>query len=326
MDKKHTILETARRVLKAEAEALKTLASSLGKDFETAIEVMMNCQGRIIISGMGKSGHIARKIAATMASTGTPAYFVHPGEASHGDLGMITGEDVVLAMSNSGETHELADLIGYTRRHKIPLIAITAGAESSLASNADVVLMLPPVPEACPLGLAPTTSTTMTMALGDALAIAILEKKGFTAERFKGFHPGGKLGAVLVTVADLMHAGEDLPLVLPEASMGEALIAISQKGFGCVGVVDNGRLAGIVTDGDLRRHMGPDLIEKRVAKVMTRDPRTIKASELAATALREMNGNKEEGKPPITSLFVVDNKHAPIGLLHIHDLLRAGVM
>jgi arabinose-5-phosphate isomerase len=265
---------------------------------------------------------VARKVAATLASTGTPALFVHPAEASHGDLGMITGEDVVLLLSNSGETPELADLIAYTRRFAIPLIGVAGKADSTLLRASDIALVLPPAPEACSVGLAPTTSTTMTLALGDALAVALMEHRAFTPEDFAGLHPGGRLGARLAKVADLMHVGAEMPLIGPEAPMAEALIEMTRKGFGVVGVVDAaGALVGIVTDGDLRRHMA-GLLERRVAAVMTRRPRTIAATALASEALRVMNARK------ITTLFAAapEAPERPAGILHVHDCLRAGVV
>lgn len=309
-----------RKVLLAEGEALRALAASLNGQFSAAVQHMTAAKGRVVVSGMGKSGHIARKIAATLASTGTPSIFVHPGEASHGDLGMVTSDDVVIAISNSGETRELSDLVAYTRRYKLPLIGITSGARSALAEAADVLLLLPPEPEVCPMGLAPTTSTTMTLALGDALAVAVLDHKGFTAEDFRNFHPGGKLGSQLQRVAQLMHAGDDLPLVGLQTPMSEALVIMTQKSFGCVGVVDAaGKLAGIVTDGDLRRHLGQDLLYKTARDVMTAAPTTIDGRALVAEALNILNEKRR------TQLFVVDDDGRPIGILHIHDLLRAGV-
>ncbi|MFN3889480.1 MAG: SIS domain-containing protein [Beijerinckiaceae bacterium] len=294
--------------------------SSLGDAFDRAVARISSASGRTIVTGMGKSGHIARKIAATMASTGTPAYFVHPGEASHGDLGMIRQEDVILALSWSGETAELADIITYAKRFAIPLIAITSSAESALGRQADICLRLPKSEEACPNGLAPTTSTTMQLAAGDALAIALLEARGFSASDFRLFHPGGKLGASLSFVRDVMHVGERLPLVAPDAAMGEAILEISTKGFGCVGVTDqDGRLIGIVTDGDLRRHMRPDLVTARVRDVMTANPRTVTADLLAAKALEVLNSRK------ISALFVLDGEGRPEGIVHLHDLLRVGV-
>jgi arabinose-5-phosphate isomerase len=315
------LLATGRRVIGLEARALAELEDTLGASFVRAVETMLGARGRVIVSGMGKSGHVARKVAATLASTGTPAQFVHPAEASHGDLGMITGDDVVLLLSNSGETPELADLIAYTRRFRIPLIGVAREPESTLLRQSDVALVLPRAPEACSVGLAPTTSTTMTMALGDALAVALMEHRQFTPEDFKGFHPGGRLGARLATVADLMHRGAEMPLTTPATAMGEALIEMSRKGFGVVGVVDDaGGLVGVVTDGDLRRNMD-GLLARSVAEVMTRNPRTIATTALASEALGVMNARK------ITTLFATDpaEPDRPAGILHVHDVLRAGV-
>lgn len=313
-------LATARRVIAREAEALGALGAGLGENFADAVRLILGTEGRVIVSGMGKSGHIARKIAATLASTGTPAHFVHPAEASHGDLGMVTKGDVALVISNSGETPELSDIIAHTRRFGIPMIGITARADSTLGRQADVVLVLPPVPEACETGIVPTTSTTMTLALGDALAIALMEHRQFTPEHFRMFHPGGKLGAKLLKVRDLMHT--DMPLIAETAPMSEALLEISRKGFGMVGVTDaDGRLAGIITDGDLRRHM-QGLLDQTAGAVMTRNPRTIAPDAFSETAVAVMNDRK------ITCLFVVspDDPGRAQGILHIHDFLRAGVV
>ncbi|WP_409201299.1 KpsF/GutQ family sugar-phosphate isomerase [Paracoccus aurantius] len=310
-------LDTARRVIRAETEGMLALAESLGDSFEKAIQTILAAKGRVIVSGMGKSGHVGRKIAATLASTGTPAQFVHPGEASHGDLGMVTESDVALVLSNSGETPELADLIAHTRRFSIPLIGVASRAESTLLRQSDVALVLPAAPEACGSGIVPTTSTTMTMALGDALAIALMEHRKFTPDHFRTFHPGGKLGARLSRVGDMMHRA--IPLVTEDAPMSEALLVISQKGFGVTGVVDaQGQLSGIITDGDLRRHMD-GLLAHKASEVMTANPRCIGPDSLAESALAEMQGRK------ITSLFVID-KGMPVGLLHIHDFLRTGIV
>ena len=316
---KTTFLSTGRRVIGREADALRLLSDALDDGFADAVETILTAPGRVIVSGMGKSGHVARKIAATFASTGTPAQFVHPAEASHGDLGMIARGDVVLVLSNSGETPELADLIAYTRRFGIALIGVASRADSTLMRQCDVQLVLPPAEEACETGVVPTTSTTMTLALGDALAIALMQHRRFTPENFREFHPGGKLGARLTKVRDLMHA--DMPLVAGDTAMGEALIEMSRKGFGVIGVTDaDGALAGIITDGALRRHMA-GLLDHVASDVMTVSPRTIAPDALAETAVAEMNGAR------ITSLFVVEPEGSPnaVGLLHLHDCLRAGV-
>ena len=313
------LLTTARRVLNAEASALNDVATQLDDRFIVALNIIVGCKGRVIVTGMGKSGHISRKMAATFSSTGTPAIFVHPGEASHGDLGMITASDVVIAISNSGEATELADLIGYTRRFSIPLIAITGREQSTLASAADVTLLLANAPEVCPMGLAPTTSTTMMLALGDALAVAIMEYKGFTADDYRNFHPGGKLGKTLLRVSEVMHEGEEIPLATENDVMSHILVVMTQKSFGCTGIVDkDGKLVGVITDGDLRRHMQSGLLNMKATEIMTRSPMTTTPKTLAAEALKILNDKKR------TNLFVVDNG-LPVGILHIHDLLRAGI-
>ena len=317
-------LTAGRRVLDIEAQALTDLARSLDESFVAAVDCLAAASGRVIVTGMGKSGHVARKIAATLASTGQPAQFVHPAEASHGDLGMVTREDAVIALSNSGNTTELGDIVTFCRRYRIPLIAITAGAESVLASESDFALILPPAPEACPMGLAPTTSTSMMMALGDALAIALLERNGFSAQDFQVLHPGGQLGSALLRVDDVMQRPETLPLCDEATPMAEALLIMTQssgdlRSFGCVGIVDAGNLLiGIISDGDLRRHMEPALLERRAGEVMTRGPLTIRPQALVAEALGLMNERK------ITNLFVVDEGR-PVGFLHMHDCLRGGV-
>jgi arabinose-5-phosphate isomerase len=312
--------DIGRRVIGIEAQALQRLAEGLDDAFDRAVEMLLAANGRVIVSGMGKSGHVARKIAATLASTGTPAHFVHPAEASHGDLGMMTRGDVALVLSNSGETPELADLVAHTRRFGIALIGIAGKANSTLLRQADVALLLPAVDEACGSGIVPTTSTTMTLALGDALAIALMEHRAFTPENFRDFHPGGKLGARLAKVRDLMHSGDAVPVVARDTSMGETLIEISRKGFGVAGVTGaDGGLAGIITDGDLRRHLD-GLMERTAADVMTAGPTTIRPDALAEEALAQMNRRK------ITCLFVTDPATPGIlGLLHIHDCLRAGL-
>ena len=315
-------LAAARAVLEAERHGLAALAATLNGDFSSAVATLAAVTGRVVVSGMGKSGHIARKIAATFASTGTPALFVHPAEASHGDLGMIVPGDAILALSNSGETPELADLIAHAARFAIPLIAITAQPNSALADAADVTLLLPAAPEACPMGLAPTTSTTMQLALGDALAVALLHRHGFSPTDFHAIHPGGKLGARLKRVAALMHTGAALPVATQDLKMPQALLLMTGKGFGCLCVTAaDGTLAGIVTDGDLRRAMGPDLLSRTVGEIMNPAPLTTRPDTLAGEALRVMTDRAR----PITALFVLDEARRPVGLLHIHDLLRAGV-
>lgn len=313
--------DIARRVIHTEAEALSRLEKALSADFDRAVETILSASGRVIVSGMGKSGHIGHKIAATLASTGTPAHFVHPAEASHGDLGMMAQGDVALVLSNSGETPELADLVAYTRRFQIPLIGVASRAESTLLRQSDVALVLPQAEEACGTGIVPTSSTTMTLALGDALAVALMEHRQFTPEHFREFHPGGKLGARLSKVGDLMHSGDSLPMVGLATPMSDTLIEISQKGFGVAGVADeNGHLAGIITDGDLRRKMA-GLLDHTAGEVMTKNPTTIAPNALAEEAVAIMNNRK------ITCLFVTPdvNEGPALGLLHIHDCLRVGL-
>jgi len=316
-------LAAAFRTLQTESDGLAALAASmadgLGGPFLEAVETIRAARGRVIVTGIGKSGHIARKIAATLASTGTPAFFVHAADASHGDLGMITSDDVMLALSWSGETEELKELINYSRRFRIALIAVTGNVESTLGQAADIVLVLPPAREACPHNLAPTTSSLMQLALGDALAIALLESRGFTAVDFGVFHPRGKLGAALKFVRDVMHPGAAVPLIGRDAPMSEAIVEMSAKGFGCVAIVEaTGKLAGVITDGDLRRHMRADLLQASVDAVMTASPKTIRPDQLASEALQLLNESK------ITALIVVEADR-PVGIVHFHDLLRAGV-
>ena len=315
-------LAAARRVLEMEAAGLTDLSVALGDSFTVAVDLLIAVAGRIVVTGMGKSGHIGRKIAATLASTGSPALFVHPAEASHGDLGMIKqGDDAIIALSNSGETTELADVVDYAKRFEIPLIGITARADSALAEAADAALVLPASAEACPMGLAPTTSTTMMLALGDAIAVALMERKGHSSDSFHVLHPGGKLGRRLLKVAEIMHVGDEIPVVAEDTPMGDALLAMTAKSFGCAGVVDGaGCLAGIITDGDLRRHISDDLLARRAGEIMTPSPKTIEPQSLASEALHVMNAADR----PVTNLFVVENGR-PVGILHIHDCLRAGV-
>lgn len=313
---------SAKETINREIAALRSMESMLDDSLSSVLDLMQECKGRVIITGMGKSGHIARKIAATLASTGTPSFFIHPGEASHGDLGMLTAQDIVIAISNGGESKELSDILLYCKRHNIPLIAMTRNPQSTLGKSAEMVLKLPNNGEACPLGLAPTSSTTATLVMGDILAIALMERKGFTATDYKQRHPGGKLGAILCKVSDLMHSGDEMPLVTEDAIMQEALLEMTAKMLGCVGIVDKkGDLIGMITDGDLRRWMSPNLISEKVTTVMTKNPKTISPDVLAVEAVYTMN-NTGKG---ITNLFAVDGKK-PLGLIHIHDCLRAGVV
>jgi arabinose-5-phosphate isomerase len=312
-------LAVARRVLETEGRGLATLAEALDARFAVALDTLAATQGRVVVTGMGKSGHIARKIAATLASTGTPAQYVHPAEASHGDLGNITREDSVLALSYSGETPELSDIVAFTRLRKIPLLCIVGRAGTTLDRAADVSLVLPNLVEACPLDLAPTTSSTVMLALGDAIAVALYERRGFSREDFHQLHPGGQLGKRFVKVADIMHPGEAMPLTGLDTPMADALLVMTKKSFGCVGIVaPDGKLVGIITDGDLRRHMGEALLRRAAREVMTRDPKTVPPGLLAAQALALMN------ERAITSVFVVEDGR-PAGILHIHDCLRAGI-
>jgi arabinose-5-phosphate isomerase len=317
-----TSIGSALRTLNANAEGIAALTAAmhgeLGRSFMAAAELVRNAKGRLIVTGMGKSGHVGRKVAATFASTGTPAFFVHPGEASHGDLGMITADDLIMALSWSGETAELRNLIDYSRRFRIGLIAVTADGGSTLAKAADVALVLPQAREACPHNLAPTTSSLMQLALGDALALALLEARSFTAIDFGLLHPGGRLGALLKHAQDVMHGGQAVPLAPLGTRMSDAVVEMTAKGFGCIGITDgDGRLAGIITDGDLRRHMRADLLEARVEDIMTHAPKTVRPEQLVSEALELLNAMK------ITALFVVDGGR-PVGIVHFHDLLRAG--
>jgi arabinose-5-phosphate isomerase len=321
-EQRQAAIDSALRTLEAEGSGIEALSTSLrdglGNTFAAAVELIRAAPGRVIVTGMGKSGHVGNKIASTLASTGTPAMFVHPAEASHGDLGMIAKGDVILALSWSGETAELKNLTDYSRRFRIGLIAMTANADSTLGKTADVVLTLPQAREACPHNLAPTTSSLMQLALGDALAIALLESHGFTALDFGMLHPGGKLGALLKTVRDLMHTGDAVPLAPLGTAMSDAILQMSAKGFGCVGITDaRGHLAGIITDGDLRRHMRNDLLNARVEEVMTKSPKTVRPDQLISETLDILNSMK------VTALFAVEDGK-PAGVIHVHDLLRAG--
>ena len=308
----------ARVALKKEADALYQMADDLPSDFAPAVECILGMNGRVVVSGVGKSGHIGRKIAATLASTGTPSYFVHGSEASHGDLGMVTSHDICILISNSGETAELRDIMLYTRRFNIPLIAISSNPDSVLMKAADYKLLLPKAPEVCLIGKAPTTSTTLTLALGDALAVAAMERRGFDADQFQVFHPGGKLGSQMSRVGDLMHGTESLPVVAPQDPMSEVLLTMTSGGFGVAFVVEGGKLQGVITDGDLRRNMD-SLLGKSARDIANADPTKIEPEMLAAKALAIVNERK------ITALPVVDASGAPVGILHVHDLLRAGV-
>ena len=314
-------IASARQTIDKEIEALRTMESYFDENLTKAIDMLQQTKDRIIVTGMGKSGHVARKISATFASTGTPSFFVHPAEASHGDLGMLTENDCVIAISNSGESRELSDILIYCKRYNIPLIAITKNLESSLGKAGDIVLRLPDNEEACPLGLAPTSSTTATIVLGDVLAIALMERKGFSKTDFNLRHPGGKLGALLQKVSDLMHTGDAIPLVNEDTKMQDALLVMTSKMLGCVGILNKeGILTGIITDGDLRRWLSSDILNKRVSEVMTKNPRTISPDALVSEALKVMNTT---GKG-ITQLFVI-KEGKPIGIIHIHDCLRVGV-
>lgn len=311
---------SAIKTIDSEIRAIEELKKSLDAESLTkALDFMQNSTGRIIITGMGKSGHIGKKIAASLASTGTPSFFVHPAEASHGDLGMITDDDVVIAISNSGESRELIDILNYCKRFGIKLIAITKNQDSSLGKAGDVVLLLPNNGEACPLGLAPTSSTTATLVLGDILTIRMIERKGFSKEDFNDRHPGGKLGSILKRVSDLMHTGQDMPLLDENANMQAVLLEMTSKRLGCVGFVNSaGILTGILTDGDLRRCLSAQILSEKAADLMTRNPKTIAPEAMTAEALKIMHDKK------ITNLFVVDNLK-PVGVIHIHDLLNNGV-
>jgi len=316
-------LAAARRVLDYAGDAIRALGATLNGDFSRAIDTIMAVKGRVVVSGMGKSGHIASKIAATLASTGTPAQFVHPAEASHGDLGMVTQGDVLLMLSNSGETRELSDLITFAKRFSIPIIGIASRADSALLQAADVALLLPKFQEACSIGMAPTTSTTLQLVLGDALAVALMERRGFSSDQYRELHPGGSLGKALIRVSDLMHGGEEMPLAAEDTPMQQVVLEMAKKRFGCVGVVDaKGGLIGIITNGDLARHMDRGLLDRKAAEVMTRAPKTFTADRLGVEALAFMNEKK------ITQLFVLDPKaksKKPVGILHMHDCLHAGL-
>ena len=308
-----------QNVLILQSAAIAKLATSLGKEFNDAVIKILNLNGKLAVTGMGKSGHIARKIAATMASTGTPAYFIHPSEASHGDLGMMSTNDGIMALSNSGETAELSDILLYASRHHMPIIGMTKNPDSFLAKHSDILLLMPDEPEAKPLDCAPTTSTTLMLATGDALAMALLDARGFTERDFHAFHPGGKLGARLMTVKEIMHKNDEIPLVEYTSSMIDVICEMTDKGFGCTGITRDGKLVGIITDGDLRRNMSANLPTKNAVEIMTPNPHTISDSELASVALKKMQQHS------ITTLFIVGKNGVPEGLLHIHDCLKLGL-
>ncbi|MDY6407654.1 MAG: KpsF/GutQ family sugar-phosphate isomerase [Pseudomonadota bacterium] len=311
--------KVAVKTINAEIETLQLMRDTLGESLTHCLDLMQQASGRIIVTGMGKSGHIGKKIAASLASTGTPAFFIHPAEASHGDLGMITQKDIVMAISNGGESRELADIVNYCKRFGIPLIAMTKKANSSLGKAATIVLPLPDTVEACPLGLAPTSSSTATLVLGDVLTVCLMERRGFNKEDYKIRHPGGKLGAILKRVGDLMHIGDEMPVLSENVEMQDAVLEMSRKRLGCVGFVDEkGLLTGMLTDGDLRRKFSGDTLHTKACELMTRNPVTITKEALSVEAIKLMNERK------ITNLFVVENGR-PIGTIHIHDLLGQGV-
>lgn len=313
-------IQAGKDIIDMEIKGLEAVKETLDSRFAEAVELLFKTKGKVIVTGMGKSGHIGSKIAATLASTGTPAFFIHPAEASHGDLGMLSKEDSVIAISYSGESRELGDIVHYCRRFGIPLISIVSNPDSTLAKNSNIAIIIPKTAEACPFGLAPTTSTTQSLAIGDAIAMVLLDKKGFSRDEFRDRHPGGKLGQILIMVKDLMHSGTDIPLVEEGSAMSAALIEMTSKGFGCTGVVDKqGKLQGIITDGDLRRKMTPDLASLKVDDIMTKSPKTIGGNLLGGEALAIMNNFA------ITSLFVV-NEDKPVGIIHVHDCMRAGIV
>ena len=310
------IIESAQKALSDEIEGLSLLKEFFNSNFEEAVSAIFNSKGKVVVTGVGKSGHIGRKISATLSSTGTPSYFIHPTEASHGDMGMIEKSDIILAISWSGETTELANVVKYALENKIKLIGLSSNKESHLAKSSDIALNIPFVEEACPNGLAPTTSTTMQLVIGDAIAISLLNIREFNKDNFRSLHPGGQLGAALAIIEDVMHSGDSLPIIEIGSPMSEALIKISEKGFGCIGVISNNSLEGIITDGDLRRHMGPDILNNKVESIMTKNPRMVSSKLLVSDALELINNLGIQG------LFVSNNKKIPIGFVHFHDLIR----
>ena len=310
------IIESAQKALSDEIEGLSLLKEFFNSDFEKAVDAIFNSKGKVVVTGVGKSGHIGRKISATLSSTGTPSYFIHPTEASHGDMGMIEEKDIILAISWSGETTELGNIVKYALENKIKLIGLSSNKESHLAKSSNIALNIPMVEEACPNGLAPTTSTTMQLVIGDAIAISLLNIRDFNKDNFRSLHPGGQLGAALAVVKDVMHSGESLPTIDIGSPMSEALIKISEKGFGCIGVISNNSLEGIITDGDLRRHMGPEILNNKVESIMTKRPQMVSSKLLVSDALKLINNLGIQG------LFVTDNGKTPVGFFNFHDLIR----
>ena len=310
------IIESAQKALNDEIEGLSLLKEFFNSNFEEAVKAIFNSKGKVVVTGVGKSGHIGRKISATLSSTGTPSYFIHPTEASHGDMGMIEKSDIILAISWSGETTELANIVKYALENKIILIGLSSNKESHLAKSSDIALNIPLVEEACPNGLAPTTSTTMQLVIGDAIAISLLNIREFNKDNFRSLHPGGQLGAALAIIEDVMHSGDSLPIIEIGSPMSEALIKISEKGFGCIGVISNNSLEGIITDGDLRRHMGPEILNNKVESIMTKNPLMVSSKLLVSDALELINNLGIQG------LFVSNHKKIPIGFVHFHDLIR----
>ncbi|MDG1664262.1 MAG: KpsF/GutQ family sugar-phosphate isomerase [Hyphomicrobiales bacterium] len=310
------IIESAQKALSDEIEGLSLLKEFFNSDFEKAVDAIFNSKGKVVVTGVGKSGHIGRKISATLSSTGTPSYFIHPTEASHGDMGMIEEKDIILAISWSGETTELGNIVKYALENKIKLIGLSSNKESHLAKSSNIALNIPMVEEACPNGLAPTTSTTMQLVIGDAIAISLLNIRDFNKDNFRSLHPGGQLGAALAVVKDVMHSGESLPTIDIGSPMSEALIKISEKGFGCIGVISNNSLEGIITDGDLRRHMGPEILNNKVESIMTKSPQMVSSTLLVSDALKLINNLGIQG------LFVTDDGKTPIGFVNFHDLIR----
>ena len=310
------IIESAQKALSDEIEGLSLLKEFFNSDFEKAVDAIFNSKGKVVVTGVGKSGHIGRKISATLSSTGTPSYFIHPTEASHGDMGMIEEKDIILAISWSGETTELGNIVKYALENKIKLIGLSSNKKSHLAKSSNIALNIPVVEEACPNGLAPTTSTTMQLVIGDAIAISLLNIRDFNKDNFRSLHPGGQLGAALAVVKDVMHSGESLPIIDIGSPMSEALIKISEKGFGCIGVISNNSLEGIITDGDLRRHMGPEILNNKVESIMTKRPQMVSSTLLVSDALKLINNLGIQG------LFVTDDGKTPIGFVNFHDLIR----